>query len=187
MREADKRIAFHVVTDRPMHVGQTIRFDETHHSGVYRRVMDKLAIVNDIYRHPCQYDAERLDHHTLVAFRELALEEGRQKKYPMYPSRMSCLYVSKTFEEAESWGNYFAKIGRPTYSIVRLAISGNCFIGDAAKCFDGTTNKEENLRLAEWYWENRPCKSNEQSMEQMLVDGTITVIEVLKEIHANIV
>ena len=27
--------AYHVVTDRPMHVGQTIIFDEIHHSGVY--------------------------------------------------------------------------------------------------------------------------------------------------------
>lgn len=179
--------AFHVVTDKPMHPGQKIRFDETHHSGVYRRVMERLDIVNDIYVSPHKYDAERLDHHTLVALRELAMEEVRQKKYPMYPSRMSCLYVSKTFSEAENWGKYFAELGRPTYSIVKLEINGNCFIGDAAKCFDGTTDKEKNLKLAESYWENRPSRSSGSVVEEMLVDGTITVVEILKDIHANIV
>ena len=179
--------AFHVVTDRRMHIGQQIRFDETHHSGVYQRVVDKLDLVNDIYNNPGKYDAALLDHHTLVALRELALEEVRQKKYPAYPSRMSCLYVSKTFEAAESWGNYFAEIGRPTYSIVRLEIEGNCFIGDAAKCFDGRTDKKENLRLAELYWKSSPREADEDSVEEMLVDGTITVVEVLKEINANII
>lgn len=187
MKEANKTVAFHVVTDRPMAVGQTIQFDETHHNGVYQRVMDKLAIVKDIYANACKFDEKQLDHHTLVALRELALEEVRQKMYPMYPSRMSCLYVSKTFEEAESWGKYFAEIGRPTYSIVKLEINGNCFVGDAAKCFDATTDKEENLRLAELYWGNSPHKSNEQTIEEMLVDGTITVIETVKEINENIV
>lgn len=132
--------AFHVVTDCPMYVGQQIIFDETHHSGVYQRVYDKLDIVNDIYAHPDKYDAEKLEHHTSVALRELALEEVRRKKYPQYPSRMSCLYVSKTFDEADNWGKYFAKIGRPTYSIVKLKIEGNCFIGDAA-------NDEEYIML----------------------------------------
>ena len=71
---------------------------------------------------------------------ELALEKVRRKKYPQYPSRMSCLYVSKNFDEADNWGKYFAKIGRPTYSIVKLKIEGNCFIGDAA-------NDEEYIML----------------------------------------
>ena len=40
---------YHVVTDRPMYVGQQIIFDEQHHSGVYRRVQEKIDIVKDIY------------------------------------------------------------------------------------------------------------------------------------------
>ena len=176
---------FHVVTDKPVYIGQRIIFDETHHSGVYQRVLDKLNMVNDIYDNPGKYDEALLDHHTLVALRELALEEVRQKKYPQYPSRMSCLYVSRTFEEAENRGKYFAEIGRPTYNIVKLSVEGNCFIGDAAKCFDGRTDKKENLRLAERYWENNPRNSEKQPIEEMLVDGTITVVETVKEINAN--
>jgi len=178
--------AYHVVTERPMHVGQQIIFDETHHNGVYKRVYEKLDIVNDIYSNPSKYDAEKLEHHTSVALRELALEEVRQKKYPDYPSRMSCLYVSKTLEEAKRWGEFFAKIGRPTYHIVKLKIEGNCFIGDATKCFDGQLTKAENMRLAEIYWESKPDVASTQSVCEMLVDGRITVVDIMKEINANI-
>lgn len=179
-------IVYHVVTDRPMYVGQKIIFDDEHHSGVYQRVYDKTDIVNDIYANPSEYDAETLEHHTSVALRELALEEVRVKKYPQYPSRMACLYVSETIEEAESWGRYFAEIGRPTYSIVKLDVGGNCFIGDANKCFRGQLSKEENLRLAEAYWGNKADGNNTQQIREMLVDGGITVLEIVKEINANI-
>ncbi len=177
---------YHVVTDRPMYVSQEIVFDEEHHSGVYKRVQEKINIVNDIYANPSEYNADELEHHTSVALRELALEEVRQKKYPHYPSRMNCLYVSKTFEEADNWGKFFARIGRPTYCIVKLEVKGNCFIGDATKCFDGQTNKEENLRLAEIYWENKSNASDKPPISEMLVDGYITVVEIVKEINANI-
>lgn len=103
-------LVYHVVTDRPMYVGQHIVFDEEHHSGVYQRVYEKLDIVKDIYSNPEKYDEETLEHHTSVALRELALEEVRQKKYPKYPSRMGCLYVSKTFEEAEKWGVFLHRL-----------------------------------------------------------------------------
>ena len=177
--------AYHVVTDRPMHIGQKIIFDENHHSGVYQRVYDKLNIVNEIYANPSKYDVETLEHHTSVALRELALEEVRQKKYPQYPSRMGCLYVSRTLEEAEKWGKFFAEIGRPTYHIVKLQIEGNCFLGDATKCFKGRLSKEENLKLAEIYWESEVDDSDPQAVCEMLVDGHITVVEIVKEINAN--
>ena len=169
-----------------MQMGQQILFDETHHSGVYQRVYDKLDTVREIYAHPDRYDAEAPEHHTSVALRELALEQVRQRKYPQYPSRMSCLYVSKTLEEAENWGKYFARIGRPTYSIVKLEIEGRCFVGDATKCFDGQPDRAENEELAELYWENKPNPPGEPSIDEMLVDGKLTVVEIVKEINANI-
>lgn len=174
--------AYHVVTDRPMQLGQHIIFDEEHHSGVYQRVMEKLEVVNDIYLHPDRYDADKLEHHTSVALRELALEEVRKAKYPMYPSRMSCLYVSKTIKESENWFDFFTRIGRPTYQIVKLRILGNCFVGDATKCFDASLSKEENLRLAETYWENKANLEGEPAIIEMLVDGDIEVVEIIKEV-----
>ena len=177
-------LVYHVVTDRPMHLGQEILFDETHRSGVYQRVQEKIAAVRDIYAHPEHYNAETLEHHTSVALRELALEEVRQEKYPHYPSRMGCLYVSRTLEEAENWGKFFAEIGRPTYHIVKLNVDGNCFEGDATKCFRGQLSKEENRRLAELYWESN--SDAPEGIREILVSGRITVMEIVKEINANL-
>lgn len=36
-------IAYHVVTDRPMHPGQRLQFDGSHCCGVYRRSNRRLA------------------------------------------------------------------------------------------------------------------------------------------------
>ena len=178
--------AYHVVTDRPLKMGQQLLFDESHHNGVYQRVCDKMDVVKEIYGNPEKYSAETLEHHTSVAMRELALEEVRKKKYPSYPSRMGCLYVSRTFEEADNWGKYFAKIGRPTYSIVKLEIDGNCFYGDATKCFDAQLDEQENIRLAEIYWKNDSNDADHRPIVEMLVDGRIKVVEIIKEINANI-
>ncbi|MDE5605400.1 MAG: DUF2441 domain-containing protein [Eubacterium sp.] len=168
--------AYHVVTEKPMRIGQNIVFDENNHNGVYKRVNEKLDIVNDIYAHPEKYKDITLEHHTSVALREMALEKVRLEKYSDYPSRMACLYVSKTLEEAEKWFDYFVCLGRPTFQIVKLKINGNVFCGDAEKCFDGRLNETENLALAEQYWKNE----NEPSIMEMLVDGDIEVVEIIK-------
>ena len=207
---------YHVVTDRPMSVGQKIIFDENNHSGVYQRVMDKIDVVNEIYKNPENYQANELEHHTSVALRELAMEEVRKEELinKLEDStnftnthnvieqlsgvtdwtgeqtdkliRMSCLYVSRTYEEAERWGEFFARIGRPTYSIVELEVKGTYFIGDATKCFDGQTDKSINKELARLYWENPQREDNKNEVCEMLVDGEIMVLTIIKEINANI-
>ena len=44
----------------------------------------------------------------------------------------------------------------------------------------------ENLRLAEVYWEANGDSENQQAICEMLVNGQITVVEIVKEINANI-
>jgi len=177
--------AYHVVTDRPMALGQRIVFDEEHHSGVYQRVMDRVDIVKDVYAHPEKYPLP-LEHHIDVAIRELALEKVRLEKFPEYPSRMASLYVSKTYEEAKPWADYFASLGRPTYAIVKLRVEGRCFVGDACNCFDGTPDLADNLARAEHYWRNLPNEDNHPPIHEMLVDGEIVVEEIVEEINANL-
>lgn len=169
---------YHVVTEKPMYVGQHIVFDENHHNGVWQRVTEKIDIVGDIYNNPKKYKDIELEHHTSVALRELALEQVRVEKYPNYPSRMACLYVSKTLGDAEKWFDYFVSLGRPTFQIVKLQVNGNMFYGDAENCFDGKLSEKENLILAEKYWKNEDF--NESSIIEMLVDGDIEVVEIVK-------
>lgn len=178
---ADTFYAYHVVTDRPLKLGQHILFDETHHSGVYERVMARLDTVNDIYRDPQKYEGAELEYPVTVALRELALEEVRAEKYPHYPSRMGCLYVSETLQESRNWAEYFIGLGRPTFSIVKVKVTGKHFIGDATKCFDGTVRKEENLRMAEKYWENGPNPPEEPPIHEYLVSGDIEIVEIIQE------
>ena len=113
------------------------------------------------------------------------MEEVRQEKYPQYPSRMACLYVSKELDESRKWGEFFARIGRPTYAIVKLAITGRVFAGNACNCFDGTPDKADNLSKADRYWQNSPNEDDEYIWE-MLADGHIQVVRVVEEINANL-
>lgn len=177
--------AYHVVTERPMYLGQHILFDDTHHSGVYERVTAKQDMVNDIYQNPQNYKDEELEYPVMVALRELALEEVRREKYPDYPSRMGCLYVSETLQESRQWADYFIGLGRPTFQIVKVKVTGSRFVGDAAKCFDGVTHKEENLLLAEKYWENKPNPPEEPPIKEFLVGGDIEIVEIVQEFYTT--
>jgi len=175
---------YHVVTERPMTVGQKIIFDEEHHSGVYQRVTALEEQVRDVYAHPDKYPLP-LEHHLDVAIRELAMEQVRQEKFPEYPSRMASLYVSRTLQESRDWAAFFSRIGRPTYAIVKLNVEGRSFVGDACNCFDGTPDLADNLARAEHYWRNLPNDEG-RPIYEMLVDGMITVEEIVEEINANL-
>ena len=171
---------YHVVTERPMRLGDEIIIDQYHHSGVYERVHNLLDKVEDIYSNPDKYKNIELDHHTKVALRELALEEIRKNKYPNYPSRLASLYVSNTLEEAERWYDYFISLNRPTYQIVKVSVEGASFTGDACNCFDGTIDKKYNLEQAEIYWEGKDNTKGKKPIYETIVDGKIKVIEIIK-------
>ena len=151
-----KQVFYHVVTERPMELGQEIIFDQNHHSGVYERVYKLLDEVTDIYNNYERYSNVEFDHHTKVALRELALEE------------------------AESWYDYFISLGRPTYQIVKVSVDGNSFTGDACNCFDGTLDKKYNLEQAKIYWRAEDNAKGKKPVYETIVDGKIKVIEIIR-------
>lgn len=53
------------------------------------------------------------------------------------------------------------------------------FDADACNCFDGTENEQENIKKAMHYWTNDI--ENEKSVIETLIDGEITVVEIIKE------
>ena len=177
---------YHVISDIPKQVGQHFTINEENPNGVHDRVYAQMSIVEDIYNNPQKYEGTELSHEVNVALRELALEKVRKEKFPQYPSRMAALYVSRTYDEAVRWGEYFSRIGRPTYSVAKINVSGSCYYGDAYKCFDGTISEEENIRLAEIYWLNRQNEDGHEPITEVLVDGEIEIVSIMKEINANI-
>lgn len=76
--------------------------------------------------------------------------------------------------------------GIRTTKIVKLNIIGNIFVGDAKNCFDASINESENILMAKRYWENLPNMQNEAPIIEILADGDIEVLEIVKQIHANI-
>ena len=177
--EKETKYFYHVVTNKPMYIGQKISFTDDNQSGVYKRVMEKESLVNDIYAHPENYHQEDLDHHTKVALRELAMEEIRQKHYPNYPSRIKSLYVSTDLEDSYMWANSFIKKGRVVFQIVKLKTTGNSFTGNAYNCFEGTTSKEHNLKESYAYWDNI-IKNENEIIYETIIDGEIEVVDIIE-------
>lgn len=106
MQQNNEIVAYHAVTERPLCIGQVITFDENNPNGVYKRVKSIQKLRNS---KNCETenltDLEKmiscnLSRWSQIADRELALEKIRKEKYPMYPSRMACLYVTLNKEEA---------------------------------------------------------------------------------------
>lgn len=172
---------YHVVTIKPMYVGQEIIYDEKNHSGVYDRVYKYEEKVKDIYLNPDKYKNIEFEHHLKVALREFAMEEIRKEKYPNYPSRLASLYVSKTLDEAKKWYDLFVEWGRTIFQIVKVKVDGNIYEGDAHNCFDGTIDRNKNLLLAEDYWKYNKNRKGVEPIVEVLVDGKIIVTEIIIE------
>jgi hypothetical protein len=174
---------YHVVTEKPMRLGQIILFDDNHHNGVYNRVMackkllDGSKPTDDLSR----FINSNLEYWAVRTYRELALEKVRKEKYSNFPSRMSCLYTSRTLSDAEMWANSFVNSGRNVCQIVKLQVDGCVFDGDAYNVFDGTIDAVENERNANLYWSNSPNKRGKERLVETLVNGNIELIEIVKE------
>ena len=109
------------------------------------------------------------------------MEEVRVKEFPDYPSRLASLHVSRTLKESKVWYDLYKSQGKKTCQIVKLETNGRVFTGDAWNVFDGTDNKEENLKLARNYWTNGKNSVGEEPVYETLVDGEIKVIGIVEE------
>lgn len=171
---------YHVVTNRPMKVGQEIIFNTNTSNTVNKRVLATFDIIDN---HICtDKDLENIIKRDIekwkkIAYREVALEKIRLKNFLKYPSRLNCLYVSENLEDAEVWAKSFMQSGRKVYAIVKVATNGKCFIGNAFNCFDGTNTKLD-LVNAEKYWNNN---KNKFVNKEILIDGKITIKKIIKK------
>ena len=54
----------------------------------------------------------------------------RLQEYPDYPSRLSCLYAAKSYEDTLKWKALFDSYNREVLQIVKLRVIGSSFEGD---------------------------------------------------------
>ena len=105
--------------------------------------------------------------------RELALEEVRKNKYPDYPSRLNALYVTKDKEDAIKWGSILKRNGKICKQILTLELTGTIFIGDGNLIKRQNISYQEQIKIAEKYWNQT---SNE--IEEYLFYGQAKVIDI---------
>lgn len=174
---------YHAVTEKPMDLGQMIIMNDNHWNGVYHRVMACKKLLDG---HPAKDELSlsinaNLEYWAIRTYRELAMEKVRVEKYPDFPSRMSCLYTSRTLSAAEMWASSFRSSGRRVYQIVELRTDGSVFDGDAFNVFEGGDDADENERNADHYWSSNPNKLGKAPLVETLVNGNIEVVKIVKE------
>lgn len=178
-----------------MELGQIINFDDNQHNTLYRFFFEKeqlnskgedsLRILQDHYSidglNMNKEDAEVVSRYmgqTIRAIRETITEMVRLQEYPDNPSRLSCLYAAKTYENALKWKELFDSFHRNVLQIVKLRVKGNCFEGDANLLpkEDGVPFAQK-IDQAKEYWKGNV----KNELPELLINGEIEVVEIIDE------
>lgn len=190
-----KQYVYHIVTRNKMSLGQIISFDENKRNTLYKFFFEREQrnskgedFVHILYSqysegelHLDNEDAEvaiKYVAQTIRAIREVIVEMVRLQEYPQYPSRLSCLYAAKTYEDALKWKDLFDSYKRKVLQIVKLRVYGEMFEGDA-----NLLPKEEGtpfslkIEEAREYWEGNV----ENELPEILINGKIEVIEIIDD------
>ena len=125
----NENIFFHVVTRNKMSVGQIIHFDQDQKNTLYRFFFEKEQLnskgedfIQILYGnrteeglHLNKEDADvamKYISQTIRAVRETIVEMVHVQEFPQYPSRLSCLYAAKIYEDALKWKALFESFNR---------------------------------------------------------------------------
>lgn len=194
-KEGTPSFAYHIVTNKKMELGQIIHFDDGQHNTLYRFFFEKelmnskgddaIQILQSLHSndglHLDKEDAEVVSRYmgqTIRAIRETITEMVRLQVYPDYPSRFSCMYAAKTYEDALKWKVLFESYNRKVLQIVKLRVKGSYFEGDANLLpkEDGVPFAQKIVQAKE-YWKGNV--NNE--LPELLINGEIEVVEILDD------
>lgn len=188
-------IVYHLVTREKMNVGQKISFDNHQKNQLYHFFFEREQLngigqdaVQIIYSSKENNEIKLNEDDTKVtlsyvdqttrAIRETITEMVRLEKYPEYPSRLSCLYATKNYEDAMRWKQLFDSFNRQVLQLVKLKVKGACFEGDGNLLpkEDGLSFSKK-IEQANSYWQG----SETCELPELLVNGKIEVIEIVED------
>ncbi|MCY9549025.1 DUF2441 domain-containing protein [Lysinibacillus xylanilyticus] len=186
---------YHKVTRNKMSTGQIINFDKSQKNTLYSFFFEKEQLnskgedfIKILYGH---YTNEGLSiskenaeiaikyvGQTIRAIREVIVEMVRLQEHPEYPSRLSCLYAAKSYEDVLKWKEIFDSYNRNVLQIVKLRVSGNYFEGDANLLpkEDGVTFSQK-IEQAREYWKGNV----KNELTEVLINGKIEVLEIIDD------
>ncbi|MEH6933821.1 MULTISPECIES: DUF2441 domain-containing protein [Bacillus] len=187
--------AYHIVTRKTMSIGQIIHFDKNQTNTLYHFFFereqlnshdeDSIQILKSHYLneelHINNENAKVVMNYidqTIRAVRETIVEMVRLQEFPEYPSRLSCLYASKSYEDALKWKALFDSYNREVLQIVKLRVIGSSFEGDGNLLpkEDGIPFAQK-IEQAKEYW-----KGNVRNeLPELLINGKIEVVEIIDD------
>ncbi|PEN44628.1 DUF2441 domain-containing protein [Bacillus wiedmannii] len=186
---------YHIVTRQKMNIGQIIHFGKNQTNTLYRFFFEReqlnssgedgIKIINNHYKneelHINNENAKVVMNYmdqTIRAVRETIVEMVRLQEFPEYPSRLSCLYAAKSYEDALKWKALFDSYNREVLQIVKLRVIGNCFEGDGNLLpkEDGIPFSQK-IEQAREYWKG--TVNNE--LPELLINGKSEVVEIIDD------
>lgn len=187
--------AYHLVTNKKMMLGQVINFDKDQKNTLYHFFFEKeqlnnqkndfMQILNNHYTneglHLEKENAEvvvQYAGHTMRALREVIAEMVRLQDYPNYPSRLSCLYAAKSYDEVLKWKAIFDSYNRNVLQIVKLRVIGNYFEGDGELLPTlEAVPFHRKIEQAREYWKG----NGKNELPELLINGKIEVMEIIRD------
>lgn len=186
---------YHIVTRKKMKIGQSIQFNKNQTNTLFHFFFerkhlnssgeDSIQILKEHYTneelHIKNENATVVMNYvdqTIRAIRETIVEMVRLQEYPDYPSRLSCLYAAKSYEDALKWKALFDSYNREVLQIVKLRVIGSSFEGDG-----NLLPKEDaipflkKMEQAREYWKGNV--NNE--LPELLINGEIEVVEIIDD------
>ncbi|PFZ53109.1 hypothetical protein COM65_16805 [Bacillus wiedmannii] len=186
---------YHIVTREKMNIGQIIHFGKNQTNTLYRFFFEReqlnssgedgIKIINNHYKneelHINNENAKVVMNYmdqTIRAVRETIVAMVRLQEFPEYPSRLSCLYAAKSYEDALKWKALFDSYNREVLQIVKLRVIGNCFEGDGNLLpkEDGIPFSQK-IEQAREYWKG--TVNNE--LPELLINGKSEVVEIIDD------
>jgi len=182
---------YHLVTRKPMYLGQKIIFDKRNKNRLYSFFLDNNfknesneSLDQVIQRLDTTLDnEERLFlkntmSHTSRATREVVTEMIRLESFPMLPSRFECLYGVENLDDLIVWKELFESYNRVILQIVKLETTGPIFKGNASLLPNlEDSSFLEKIDQAKEYWSS----PTDSLLSEVLIGGEITVTEIVKD------
>ena len=192
---ANEIYAYHNVTKKKMSLGQMLYFDDKQKNVLYQFFFEKERLnskgedsIEILYGHytdeGLKLNKENADvaisyvGQTIRAIREVIVEMVRLQEYPEYPSRLSCLYAAKSYEDALKWKGIFDSYNREVLQLVKLRVVGSFFEGDGNLLpqEDGVPFSLK-IEQARAYWKGNV----KNELPELLINGQIEVVEIVQD------
>ncbi|MBG9838418.1 MULTISPECIES: DUF2441 domain-containing protein [Bacillus cereus group] len=186
---------YHIVTRKKMKIGQIIQFNKNQTNTLFHFFFerehlnssgeDSIQILKEHYTneelHLKNENATvvmNYTNQTIRAIRETIVEMVRLQEYPNYPSRLSCLYAAKSYEDALKWKALFDSYNREVLQIVKLRVIGSSFEGDGNLLpKEDAIPFSQKMEQAREYWKGNV--NNE--LPELLINGEIEVVEIIDD------